>query len=304
MDGGLRCFVSKLQSDTFFGAFCWSYKYLFGDEPLESFLEKSISGKPEIVFSNAYPKGYLPIPLGVYQRQNLMDMEENKQSRRAAYERNKKYKKFDLIYRDAFVEGRNGNWKLNYDRMEKESLQEVSVVHNMVDRYRGIVTNTDGSGNLYAIREFFPEADAEYDVYLLSELDEEILKKVCATMFLLGIGGKKSSGKGAFEITAWEKETELLDVENPNAFVALSNFIPDENDPVKGCYRTFVKSGKLDREYASGEAPFKKPLLYINSGAAFFDEEVKAYYGRCVNNIAQNKKIVVNACTIAIPLRV
>ena len=300
----ISSFASKLQADTFFGAFCWSYKYLFGDEQLEGFLEKSMSGKPQVVFSNAYPMGYLPVPLGVYQRQSLMDMEEDKQSRRTAYERNKKYKKFDLICRDAFIESQNGNWKLNYDRMEKESLHEVSAVHNMVDRSRGIVTNADGSGNLYAIREFFPALDAKYDVYLLSELDEEILKKVCSTMFLLGIGGKKSSGKGAFEIEAWEKETGLFDVENPNAFVALSNFIPGEHDPIHGYYKTFVKSGKLDREYANGAAPFKKPLLYINSGAVFFDEKVKEYYGKCMSNIAQNKKIVVNACTIAIPLRV
>lgn len=300
----ISSFVSKLQSDTFFGAFCWSYKYLFGDEQLESFLEQCIDGKPGIVFSNAYPAEYLPVPLGVYRRNNFMDTESDKQRRKVAYEKNKKYKKYDLIRRDAFIDSQNNRWKLDYDVMGKETLHEASVVHNMVDRSIGTVTNKDGAGNLYAIREFYPEEHAKYDVYLMSDMDEEILKKVCSTMFMLGIGGKKSSGKGAFEIEAWKQETELLNVENPNAFVALSNFIPDRKDPVNGYYRTFVKSGKLDREYANGDAPFKKPLLYIASGALFYDEDVKEYYGKCINNISKNENVVVNACTIAIPIRV
>ena len=92
----ISSFVSKLQSDTFFGAFCWSYKYLYGDEQLEIFLDECLQGKPKVIFSNAFPAGYLPVPLGVYQRPCLLDMTEDKKTRKAAYEKNKEYKKFDL----------------------------------------------------------------------------------------------------------------------------------------------------------------------------------------------------------------
>ena len=43
-------YASPLQSDAFFGAFCWSYKYLYGKEALDALLEKCRIEKPQIIF--------------------------------------------------------------------------------------------------------------------------------------------------------------------------------------------------------------------------------------------------------------
>ena len=58
----VNSFCSPLQSDTFFGAFCWSYLHLYGEEKLKKLIQNYKTANPEIIFSNAFFKGFLPAP--------------------------------------------------------------------------------------------------------------------------------------------------------------------------------------------------------------------------------------------------
>lgn len=58
-------FCSPLQSDTFFGAFCWSYLYQYGEHVLKELIYHYKNGIPDIIFSNAFPSGTLPMPVGI-----------------------------------------------------------------------------------------------------------------------------------------------------------------------------------------------------------------------------------------------
>lgn len=51
---------------------------------------------------------------------------------------------------------------------------------------------------------------------------------VIELMFTLGIGGKKSTGKGCFDIVGKPvlEEDMIKNFDSANGFVALSNFIP------------------------------------------------------------------------------
>lgn len=295
-------FASPLQSDTFFGAFCWSFRYCYGEEKLEELLKEMESGSPSVIFSNAFPKGTLPLPLGI--RDSLADFEkiENKVERRKAYQNHKKLKNARFVQREWFDKIMIGDYAGFTKGLMEEEVQEHTIIHNLVSRDAGIVKETEESGNLYEEDEFFVEDTCEYDVYILSSLDEAQLKQVIEMMLLLGIGKNKSTGKGAFELKDWQKEEGFIKKPEANAFMALSNFVPSSSDPAQGWYKTLVKYGKLDREYAASDIPFKKPILFLQSGAVFLEDAVKEFYGRCVKHVSIKDNIVVNAYTIAVPI--
>ena len=230
----IMSFSSPLQSDTLFGAFCWSYRYSYGEEALTEFL-CNMKEKPSIIFSNAFPKGTFPLPLGI--RDTLADFEmiENKEERRKAYQNHKKIKSAKYVTKEWFEKICRGDYAGFTKGLVDDGVQEATIMHNMVSRDVGIVKKNedDQSGNLYEEDEFFMEAGREYDVYMESSLEEETLKQVVQLMFLLGIGKNKSIGKGAFELLEWHQEYIVV-VENANAFVTLSNFVPAKNDPVNG----------------------------------------------------------------------
>lgn len=297
-------FSSPLQSDTLFGAFCWSYRYLYGECELEKLLQKSINETPQIIFSNAYPENYLPLPMGVYdtERQpfNMTEMSEAKK----IYQENKKYKKCTLVHKEAFKKIQNGIRNGYSQFLSDGQVIQVESVHNMVGRADGTVGSTEGSGSLFVMDEFYVSGFKAFDVYILSVLDRDIIWEVLLLMSELGIGAGKSSGKGHFEPVSIDEETELGICHNPNGYMAISNFIPAAADPSDGWYKTFVKYGKLDREYAAGQFPFKKPLLYIQSGAVFKTSQPKPWYGSCITNASAVNGVVINACTVAIQMHI
>lgn len=295
-------FASPLQGDTLFGAFCWSYRYSYGEGALTELLEELKSGRQQVTFSNAFPGGTLPLPLGIRDMAADFEQIETKEERKKAYQKHKKLKSAKYVTRSWFQKIQEGNCHGFTEGLRDEGIMEQAVVHNMVSRQEGIVKNIEGSGSLYGEDEFFVEEGHTYDIYVLFTLSEDRLRTVIEMMFLLGIGKDKSTGKGAFDVVGWQEEKELRNCKRSNGFVALSNFIPAKNDPTEGRYKTLVKYGKLDREYAISEAPFKKPLIFIQAGGVFKDETVKEYYGRYATQVSLINGIVVNGQTIAVPM--
>ena len=303
-------YISKLQSDTFSGAFFWSYRYLYGEDELRELLTSAWEGHPKIVFSNAFPENTLPLPLGIYDEARNIDSVTDKAKRKRAYQQNKKYKKCHFLSREAFLKVRTGEWRGYSSSLSKGSEEEIESVHNMVPRGGSGEADAGADAELFSLEERFAD-DAVYDLYILTELDDKRLRDTLELMFTLGIGAKKSVGKGAFELilpvneqTPLGKEEELASLSGSNAFLALSNFIPAKDDPTEGNYKTLVKYGKLDRELSVAEQPFKKPLLFLEAGAVFRcgDKVVKPCYGSCLHGIAADPNVSVNAFTIAIPM--
>ncbi|MCD7954591.1 MAG: hypothetical protein LUG93_02300 [Lachnospiraceae bacterium] len=293
-------FSSQLQSDTLFGTFCWSYKYSCGEEALGELLQVMKSGEPPVIFSNAFPSGTVPMPLGIYDKSADLENIKTKNARKAAYQNRKKLKSAGYIKREWFERIQRGDSDGFTVGLQSDSIQEQTVIHNMVVRDSGQVENVDGSGSLYEEDEFYPTRDILYDIYILSSLDAELLKKTVEMMLLLGIGKNKSTGKGAFELMDWKEDS--FSIQNANAFMALSNFVPAKNDPTDGRYKILIKYGKLDREFASEEIPFKKPILFFQAGALFRTDEVKPFYGKCLEQVSVKREVVTNAYTIAVPV--
>lgn len=235
---------TPILSDTLFGAFCWSYKYKYGEDRLTEMLNSfRRSFIPPLVFSNVFPSGTLPFPLGI-----------------------------------------NGN-------------NDEQLFIN-TDTFKRLISGQDKGTEIKAQEN---NNSGEFDFYLLSDLEETVLSETVSLMLQLGLGGGKSVGKGAFKLLSFE-EYSFEKPKNANAFIALSNFIPAKSDPIKGFYKTFVKYGKVDREFASSASPYKKPLLFIKSGAMFYDGSPKEWYGSIIDKVSPiSDDIIVNACTIAVP---
>lgn len=294
-------FGSPLQSDTLFGAFCWSYRYCYGEAALSAMLQ-AFENEPQIIFSNAFPKGTLPLPIGIFDPKSDFTKIKSKEEKQQAFQKRKKTKNARYVTREWFERIQQGELSGFAEGLRNDGVKELTVMHNMVSRDTGVVQKDENGGNLYEEGEFFPDGNTEYDIYVLSSMDSDVLKKTIETMLLLGIGKNKSVGKGSFELKSWEKDNSLLNAEKGNAFVALSNFVPAQSDPTDGRYKTLVKYGKMDRSYAMDETPFKKPILFLQAGARFHTEEVREYYGKLLKNIVVRPEVVVNAYTIAVPI--
>lgn len=299
----LGSFSSPLQSDTFFGAFCWSYRYLYGTEALESFLEDMMI-EPQVIFSNAFPVGTLPLPAGAFDEELILPGDAPREERQKSYQKGKQLKNARFIPVEQFTKIAAGHTAGFSAHLKDNGLTNTLQIHNMVDRSSGTVENKDGAGNLYTAEAFYASC-GDFDLYCYIDegyFTEKELKHILETMLLLGIGGKKSTGKGAFRLIDFSP----VDFPKPpkaNGFMALSDFMPTTEDPVLGRYHVFAKYPKVDREFSATEYPFKKPILLIEAGSVFLDATPKPFYGRCVDHISPlYDKIMINACTIPLPM--
>lgn len=296
-------FCSPLQSDTFFGAFCWSYLYRYGEQALQELICHSKSGNPDIIFSNAFPSGRLPVPLEIGKSEKNTERLLTKQERYQKYVENKKKEHLSTVTLDDFNKMINGIPEFSSDDAESEF--KTMSWRNMVSRESGTVEKIGENSNLFEVEEVFLKGD--FDIYIYSTLEKDVLNHTLKDMFRFGIGAQRSVGKGIFQIS---KELELFDgfkiPQNPNAFVALSNFIPRKEDPTEGYYKTFVKYPKISYLSSENDSSFKKPLIFFKAGSVFFDQPIRNFYGSCVEKVALkdgkvSDEIVIGAYTIAVP---
>ena len=303
-------FRSTLHSDTFFGAFCWSYLRRHGRDALEQLLRQCREEGPRLIFSNAFPAGYLPLPLGVYDPGNDFERLSHKGERRAAYRRGKALKSARYVRTEAFFSIQAGNWSGFTSQLGGENTVSASQMHNMVLRDQQTADeDSDGLiGGLFSAQLRFPDprlsqAERGFDLYVLTDLPKDEVAATLALAAQLGIGGDKSSGCGVFTLDSLEQaDPRLSHCPGADGFVALSNFIPAAGDPTQGRYHVLAKYAALDRELA-GEAPFKRPLLFLRCGSVFSDPAPRAWYGRCLTGVAAAEApVMTNACTIAVPM--
>ena len=296
-------FCSPLQSDTFFGAFCWSYLYQCGEQALKELLYRYKNGIPDIIFSNAFPSGTLPLPVGISQLKKRQDDLRTKQERYQKYIESKNKENLSYITLEDFNRIINGS--LEHSDTVKDTETKAMLWRNMVNRETNTVENIDGDSNLFEIEETF--STEGFDIYIYSTLEKKILENTLREMFMSGIGAQRSIGKGAFKLLG---ELELFEgfkiQEKSNAFVALSNFVPGKSDPINGYYKTFVKYPKISYTSSETDSPFKKPLIFLKAGSVFFAQPVKRFYGSCIEKVALkagtvSDEIVIGAYTVAIP---
>jgi CRISPR-associated protein Csm4 len=286
--------ITPWHSDTLFGSLCWVLVQKSGDCFLREFLNEYKEGRFPVVISNGFPGDYLPKPMAG----NVFPETENpgKYEEIAKAIKIKEAKKTTLISLDEF------NSIINNQHIElkpKDKLRiEVGVMHNQISR----MTDTTIDGGLFEQHEVFWE-DTYVSIYFgIKDEWKDIVEELMHVLAVRGYGKRASAGKGHFSIEDFCEFKGFNIAGNPNSFVCFSNYIPCETDPVDGQYSTFVKHGKLGQYFASCDNPFKKPILMINPGAVFWDDNPGFAYGRLAERVSVVFPEVVHCgCSLAIP---
>jgi hypothetical protein len=134
-----------------------------------------------------------------------------------------------------------------------------------------------------------PEKDRFFSLYVRCEQDWLArLGTLLRSLGRSGFGKHISTGRGAFEVIGEPEMCEWLDpLPFENAFVSLSHFVPDENDPADGWWETLVKHPKLGMERGASSAPLKGRLIMLRPGSCFRPMgRPRRWYGRILTGLS------------------
>ena len=319
----LSSVVTPFHADSLFGTICWSIALLDGEQKLRNFLNlyRTKDTIPMII-SDGVLDGYLPKP--VIEPLSLEESEEliisilsddNPATKIKYIDKIKEFKKIRYLPVEYFIQ-KGGSFSqvdllkdyLNGGvKLPHRLIEEAYVLRASIDRYSGRAME----GRLFSTEETFYDSKINIYVKLKNnyDFDDKWLKRIFNYIEFSGYGANKSMGKGQIKVESLEAKDDLPHADNPNAFISLSSFVPEGDDPSDGWYIPHLKYGKLGEYYAnssidkinlgSGEKiginPFKRPLLMFGAGATFRlnrDERLMPYYGRIIENIHWDNEIV------------
>ncbi len=253
----------QIHADTIFSALCLEYlKYNTG--LLNEFIEKFESGK--LLISDALPfianEFYVPKPMcTVNPVRKKGDSKEKKAYKKLSYipiRNMQDYLRGELDIANAVQKFRT---ELGYSDVKTQ----VSLRGEEVSRpYRiGIYTFKEGSG-LYLIVGYKEKEDLEMVSELLTSLS------------FAGIGGKRSSGLGKFDLLVTKIPDDLrvyLESKESNHYVTLSVCLPKEDElgeSVKDAdYKLIKRSGFVQSVTYAAEQRRKNDLYVFQAGSCF-----------------------------------
>lgn len=269
------------QADTVLGNLAWLEVLHGGDVEVASFLAPFVAGDPPIVLSDGFPEGLLPRPLfhrETVRAKDLASYAKERIERKAEFIR---AKNFDLIRRGKAVEVEpvTSPWV------------ELEILHASISRKTG--TTSAEAGNLFSSQTWTISSNVEeagntvINIYALcKEGWRDRLAMLFQDLSLVGFGRDKSIGMGQVELLQIDPWHGFSSFEGADGFIALSSFVPAENDPTDGNWAVNVKYGKLG-ENAGGGNPFKRPFIQLKPGAVFYTgTKPRPYYGRTLKNLA------------------
>lgn len=265
---------TPLLADTLFGGLCWALLYNEGDKELERFLERYRAGDPPLIISNGFPGDLFPRPFAP-----LISIEDPAVDPLARYQESKRRKSMRYLTREGFdAFCRNEPVTLVPQRPWVEKL----IVRNRINRWTGRAADRGGlfpETELY-LNEGFPYLTVFARV---TEGWEEIIRNAFMTLGHMGLGRRRSVGRGHFSVLAWEEMDALGCLSGANGFISLSDFVPAPSDPSDGWWGVSIKYGKLSEGFGLTEMPFKRSLLMLRAGSCFrVAGPIKPFYGRMV----------------------
>lgn len=283
-------FATPLQGDTLFGQLCWSIRYCFGEERLQKLLQ-NYEQEPFLVVSDAFTHSFFPKPTmpSKLLNEHLKDKKENE-------------KKHWL----RFMELQQGRFE---KALKHEEANCLDIHHNITRNALNYLTfKTDDTGS------FAPFSESEStlskkDIYFL--LSPRFSKKELFTSLNMlatsGYGKNCSIGKGRFVIEHLEEVNYLDDTKlshKAKTFMTLSALAPKGIDCEAFFYKPFTKFGKHSVEHLHNN-PFKKPMLFANTGAVVHFQNVQERYflGKGLYNFSAHKNSVHQGYSILLPIK-
>jgi CRISPR type III-A-associated RAMP protein Csm4 len=183
--------------------------------------------------------------------------------------------------------------------VEPPFVQELTL-HNQINR---LTHTTADEGLLYTQEETWLNTKAYSYLSVYARVQPDWLDAVNQLMEDIGqsgIGARASTGKGVFSVQAVEAFS-FPPISEANGVMVLSTYVPAGKESTYGFYKIKVKRGRLGGDYANRANPFKKPLITITPGSAFYGSTDKLFLGRIVPSVLPAQKHVVQ-CGLAFTL--
>lgn len=117
--------------------------------------------------------------------------------------------------------------------------------------------------------------DGDYHFYIYSTIfDFADIEKLTELVLKFGLGAKRSVGKGQFKLLGIDEVDHIGNqVDSPNGYMVISDYIPNKDDSTIGIYTARVYRG------ATGGVE-KAPIALINAGAKFIGKLPAKVVGR------------------------
>ena len=311
----LSPFRTPLQSDTFFGHVCWAMRYIYGEQRLIDFLAAFGDDYAPLLLSNGFPRGYLPMPVlrppdeneetAIMElcRDRLDFLREIKRLKKVPYVKAEVFDdtKDGLSYYNLYRRHLVGEILLEYPEDGSRPFVEVQTWHNTKNRLSDRVL----TGGLFSKKETFYHAGMELCIYMEDlYFDKHELYEMIEFISRSGYGADKSIGRGLFDFEMLD-DWDLPAVQEPNAFITLSNYHPRKGEFIDGYYTIKTKFGKIGGHWASGVdgGPHKLPILMLEPGSTLKAAEPnRPFYGGLIPNVHKKQGVVHYG--IALPLKV
>ena len=283
---------TPFRSDTLFGHACWAMKMYESEERFEEFLNNARDQKPELIFSDGFPSGFLPKPLLPMAYVDYSTADELRE-----HKKNNKQKWISLE-----TMGQE-QWSF-----EKKLLPETKNIpnepfekarfHNVIDRITGF---TSENALFLTNEQWYCKSWEKIDIYIYSEWEKEKLNTFVEKLFSVGYGKDQTTGSGEVKIINNPKPIEVPSYDTPY-FLTLSRLIPDDSIVLENSfYDIEAKYGKI-WSGLSPINPFKKPIMQILPGSVVKLKTQKAIAGRVLENIADDSRVIENCFSILYPL--
>ncbi|MBN2414933.1 hypothetical protein JXO52_03780 [bacterium] len=285
---------TPFRSDTLFGHACWCIALKESQNRLLEFLQNARDQKPELIFSDGFPAGYLPkpfFPIPFFEGESAGDQKKMKT-----------YYKSRWIRREVAQEC---NWQLRYTDDLNISVFDISPMphlrmRNTIDRMTG--TSLLNSG-LYTNELFyFTDLWEHIDIYVSTAWSRDVLSEFIKLLFKNGYGKDQSIGAGAVDVTR-DPEPAVLDASiKSDRYLSLSRMVPDVRIDLKQAYYELEpKYGKVWSGLGE-KNPFKKTILQTVPGSVFTLSPASETAGSVLSEIHDNRSVVENCMSVLYPL--
>ena len=321
------------RSDSLFGALCWGIRWAWGEQKLVDLLDrfKAIrtdrAAAPPFVVSSVFPAvnsqgasvRLLPMPLLPLQASRPRYLGEAK-----TIEALQDAQWVTVQVFNELVSGRATLTRVLTSLLEREDKYEIrgpalclkDELPNRVapvlvrDRLRSTmdrVTGASGEGNFFAERSTYAD-----EAYFLAACDDEIQPVLQAALRLLGdqgIGGRTSTGRGAFDVE-FEEDSVQGALYDATHFVTLSLLHPTADDLAHlssmrdVCwYDTVRRLGRIQALVASEGGGWKAPTFNFVEGSTFVLAGDRRVYGWCPVVKTDPYEVLHNGLAYVVPAR-
>jgi len=288
--------ASAWQADTIWGHLCWGLRYTRGENTLRKFISAYERGAPPLLISNGFPEELLPRPIVVEPAldESLSLLQQRKEFRDRKMTRNIRF-----LSAEEFLSAIRGE---QFIPSPKDGIETtILTLKNQINRITS-TTGAKGAGQLYNFEQY---KWTSISIYLKIEHEYvETTRELFENLARSGYGKRKSVGYGQVKLVDFEPFSGFSSPKGANGFVTLSNFVPGAQDPTHGYWDIIVKYGKLGEEYATGQNPFKKPLIMFTAGSCFYDSPCREFYGRLVHALSESEPQVMQyAYALPVPIK-